>query len=69
LRRPVRALFGAEIAYLLWLLPLAAGFAVLLPARAAEPGAAATRRFICRAITPRCWAASGSPAPSSPSAC
>jgi hypothetical protein len=46
LRRPVRALFGAEIAYLLWLLPLAAGFAVLLPARAAEPGADATRRFM-----------------------
>jgi beta-lactamase regulating signal transducer with metallopeptidase domain len=46
LRRPVRALFGAEVAYLLWLLPLAAGFAALLPARAAEPGAAAARRFI-----------------------
>lgn len=46
LRRPVRKLFGAEVAYLLWLLPLAAGFAALLPARAAEPGAAAARRFI-----------------------
>jgi beta-lactamase regulating signal transducer with metallopeptidase domain len=46
LRRPVRTLFGAEVAYLLWLLPLAAGFAALLPARAAEPGAAAARRFI-----------------------
>jgi beta-lactamase regulating signal transducer with metallopeptidase domain len=46
LRRPVRALFGAEIAYLLWLLPLTAGFAALLPARAAEPGADATRRFM-----------------------
>jgi len=46
LRPPVRALFGAEVAYLLWLLPLAAGFAALLPARAAEPGAAAARRFI-----------------------
>jgi beta-lactamase regulating signal transducer with metallopeptidase domain len=46
LRRPVRALFGAEVAYLLWLLPLAAGFAALLPARAAEPGADAARRFM-----------------------
>jgi beta-lactamase regulating signal transducer with metallopeptidase domain len=46
LRRPVRALFGAEVAYLLWLLPLAAGFAALLPARAAEPGAEAARRFM-----------------------
>ena len=46
LRRPVRVLFGAEVAYLLWLLPLAAGFAALLPARAAEPGADAARRFM-----------------------
>lgn len=46
LRRPVRKLFGAEVAYLLWLLPLAAGFAALLPARAAEPGADAARRFM-----------------------
>lgn len=46
LRRPTRALFGAEIAYLLWLLPVAAGLAALLPARAAEPGAEAARRFI-----------------------
>jgi beta-lactamase regulating signal transducer with metallopeptidase domain len=46
LRRPVRALFGAEVAYLLWLLPLTAGFAALLPARAAEPGADAARRFM-----------------------
>lgn len=46
LRRPVRTLFGAEVAYLLWLLPLAAGAAALLPARAAEPGAAAARRFM-----------------------
>ena len=46
LRRPARTLFGAEIAYLLWLLPVAAGLAALLPARAAEPGADAARRFI-----------------------
>ncbi len=45
-RRPARALFGAEIAYLLWLAPLAAGLAALLPARAAEPGAVLARRFI-----------------------
>jgi len=45
-RRPVRKLFGAEVAYLLWLLPLAAGVAALLPARAAEPGAEAAHRFI-----------------------
>lgn len=45
LRRPARGLFGAEVAYLLWLLPLAAGLAALLPARAAEPGTMATPRF------------------------
>jgi len=46
LRRPVRALFGAQIAYLLWMLPLAAGLAALLPARAAQPGEAAAHRYI-----------------------
>lgn len=46
LRRPARGLFGAEVAYLLWLLPAAAGLAALLPARAAEPGAATARHFI-----------------------
>jgi len=46
LRRPTRALFGAEVAYLLWLLPVAAGLAALLPARAAEPGVAVARSFI-----------------------
>ncbi|WP_426000081.1 M56 family metallopeptidase [Caulobacter sp. DWR1-3-2b1] len=46
LRHPTRALFGAEIAYLLWLLPVAAGLAALLPARAAEPGVVAARHFI-----------------------
>lgn len=33
LRRPARALFGAELAYCLWLAPLLAGAASFLPAR------------------------------------
>ena len=60
LRRPARALFGAETAYLLWLLPVAAGLAALLPARAAEPGVAAAHRFMMSgdhaAFLGRLWA-------------
>lgn len=40
LRRPARALFGAELAYCLWLAPLLAGAASFLPARSRTLGEA-----------------------------
>ncbi|MGD2131568.1 MAG: M56 family metallopeptidase [Maricaulaceae bacterium] len=52
LRVPARRLFGARLAYMLWLVPLAAGVAALLPARpvaALSPIAPASARQIADA--------------------